>query len=244
MTRMYARAVGLWTHSSPGLPAWLAPYAHAAGTPPRAARLPPRAAARASLLTRMFAEVIGQVTGDDTDLPIVFGSGNGELQVTGVLLGMMNRDQRALSPARFQASVHNTAAGVLSIAQRNRAFSTCLAAGPATAAACFEEAASYLALHGGELVIALADEAAPEFMASVAPCQPLALALRLSTTPTPGSPALQLTAANVPPPGPFPLANPCAAALPLWAALLDRPRATPITLCLPAPWPCAIEVSA
>ena len=240
MTTIYARAVGAWIYARPELPAWLEPYAHPPGELPRAALLPPRAAARASLLTRLFAEVVGQVSGDAA-LPMVFGSGNGEIAVTSVLLSMMNRGDRALSPARFQSSVHNTAAGQLSIALRNRTPATCLAAGNATPAACFEEAAAQLALEGGEIVVALADEAAPEFIASQAPCSALALAVRLSAAPAAGALRLQLTAAGAASaPEPPPIANPCASALPLWAALVER-RA--IDVSLPAAWPLTIQVS-
>ncbi len=244
---MYVRALGLWTVTTPDLPAWLAPYAHAAGSSPAAALLGTRARGRASLLTRMFAEVVEQVTTGEaaaarSTLPMVFGSGNGELQTTSVLLQMMNSDDHALSPARFQASVHNTAAGQLSMALHNRGFATALAAGSATAAACLEEAAAYLAQHGGEVVVAMADEAAPQFFANVAPCHPLALALRLSASPGDAAFALrlQLTAADeATEADALPLVNPCASALAVWQALLEQRAAK---LSLTRDWACTALV--
>ena len=247
---MYVRALSLWTLTTPNLPPWLSPYAHPAGTLPNAALLPVRTRGRASLLSRMFAEVIEHVSSETSlvsrsGLSVVFGSGNGELQTSAVLLQMMNDDDHALSPARFQASVHNTAAGLLSIALRARGFATCIAAGDATAAACFEEAASYLTVHGGEIVVALADESTPRFLADVAPCEPLAMAFRLSATPSSEDCDIRMrmhltcdqaqageTRAAI-------LENPCANALPLCKALLERRSAR---LHLTAPWPCSVQV--
>jgi hypothetical protein len=74
------------------------------------------------------------------------------------LLEMLCRDDRQVSPASFQASVHNTAAGVLSIATKNQAFSTSLAAGPDTFAAALLEGVAFVALHGGEALVMSADE--------------------------------------------------------------------------------------
>jgi hypothetical protein len=59
--------------------------------------------------------------------------------------------------------VHNAAAGVLSIETRNRAFSTALAAGRYTAAMAFLEAIAWLGVHGGDVIVALADEASLAF---------------------------------------------------------------------------------
>ncbi len=248
MPPMYVRAIGLWTLAAPSLPEWLAPYAHAPGTLPGARLLSTRARGRSSMLTRMFAEVLEQVTSGDavgarSALPMVFGSGNGELQTTSVLLHMMNTDDGALSPARFQASVHNAAAGQLSMALHSRGFATCLAAGSATAAACLEEASVYLALHGGEIVVALADESAPDFMASLAPCQPLALALRLAASSGSDGAAMRLRLTEAAPSAfaetALAVVNPCAAALPLWQALLERRAAT---LRLTSLWACNAAV--
>jgi 3-oxoacyl-[acyl-carrier-protein] synthase-1 len=129
---------------------------------PPAAWLPARPRGRASPLTRLFAELMGQLmaleTGASLDIPTIFASAYGEMNTSVRLLEMLCRDDRQVSPASFQASVHNTAAGVLSIATKNQAFSTSLAAGPDTFAAALLEGVAFVALHGGQALVMSADE--------------------------------------------------------------------------------------
>jgi hypothetical protein len=155
---------------------------------PDAALLPPRMRSRASLLTRMLAEVVGNVAQaggvDPAALPLIVGSRYGEIATTARLLRMMNAEGGALSPLGFQASVHNTAAGQISIAGGGRGFSTCLAAGEATCAAVLLEAWGWLQLHGGSAIAALADEPLPEFFDAEGGFPALAGALLLSAEPS------------------------------------------------------------
>jgi 3-oxoacyl-(acyl-carrier-protein) synthase len=129
---------------------------------PPATLLPARARGRASSLTRLFAEVIASVqgfaNGDPAMLPIVYGSAAGEMETTLALLEHLV--EGTSSPVRFQASVHNTAGGLISIATHNQTFSTAIAAGTETVAMALIEALGWLKAHGGETIVAVADEAA------------------------------------------------------------------------------------
>ena len=75
---------------------------------------------------------------------------------------MMRTGDGVISPAMFKNSVHNTAAGVFSIAAKNKGFTTALAAGDHTLGASLFEAYGLLATGEKEVVIALADEQLPE----------------------------------------------------------------------------------
>lgn len=150
---LYVRGVGVWPDGSPK---------------PGAALLPARMRGRASPLTAMLAEVVEQATRgagvDPATLPSVFGSAYGEMHTTGALLAQLTAADAQLSPAKFQASVHNTAAAQLSIALRNPTFTTSIAAGYDTLAMSLLEAASWLARNPGQILVACADEAPHEVL--------------------------------------------------------------------------------
>lgn len=172
-----------WAPGTPTVAAWLEGRETTHAAEPPAALLGLRARGRASLLTRMFAEVIGQTGAngavDLSTVPIVFGSAYGEVGTTVRLLAELEGERVLLSPLKFQASVHNTAAGVLSIETQNRAFSTSIAAGRYTAAMALVEAFAWLGVHGGEMIVALADEASVAFPAPERPHPAVAMAFHL-----------------------------------------------------------------
>jgi hypothetical protein len=172
-----------WAPGTPNVGAWLEGRVASEVTDPPAALLGARASGRASVLTRMFAEVIGQIgkngSVDLSTVPIVFGSAYGEVGTMTRLLAELEGKRVLLSPLKFQASVHNTAAGVLSIETRNRAFSTCVAAGRYTAAMALLEAMAWLGVHGGEVIVALADEASVAFPSQERLHPAVAMALHL-----------------------------------------------------------------
>jgi hypothetical protein len=184
---------------------------------------------RASLLTALFADVALQATRAAGlaagDLPIVFGSAYGEMGTLLSLIHQLYHGDGALSPAKFQASVHNTAAGQLSIAQRNEHFSTSLAAGRDTVAMVLLEAFAWLDQHPGEVLVAWADEAASEVLQPGTAYGPLAAACVLSNRAGAGAlawlgplrdrhDAEQATLAQAP-------CNPCAPALTLVQAVMS-----------------------
>lgn len=190
--------------------------------------LPLRARGRASPLTLMFAHVIEQAVAqagaDIHSLPIIYGSAYGEMTTTLRLLEMLHAGDGRLSPARFQASVHNTAAGQISIAQGNRCFTTSLAAGHETVAMCLVEAWSWLASHGEQVLVVCADEQAPSVLEPSAGYEPLAVAFLLERTGRGRRSLARLSALGTRPGlgGPrAPSDNPCLPGLRLLAAMVD-----------------------
>lgn len=185
----YVLGVGVWTPEATDLRAWLSHGTQPAGTRPAAHLLPTRMRGRASLLTAMFAEVVEQAARaasvDPASLPSVFGSAYGEMGTTSSLLQQLAAAGARLSPAKFQASVHNTAAGQLSIALHNPRFSTSLAAGHDTLAMSLLEACGWLAAHPGQLLLACADEAASPVLQPELSYPPLAAAFVLGSAPVP-----------------------------------------------------------
>jgi 3-oxoacyl-[acyl-carrier-protein] synthase-1 len=161
--RAWLRAVAFWAPGYASLAALLERRHDDALQRPAAELLPVRARGRSSQLTRVAAELLGQLTAHEPDLlstlPTVHGSAFGEMVTTRALLDQIP-DPNGLSPAKFQASVHNTAGGQLSIATGNRAFSTALAAGDETVAMSLLEARAFVALHGGSIAVLVADEEA------------------------------------------------------------------------------------
>jgi 3-oxoacyl-(acyl-carrier-protein) synthase len=187
MREMHVCAASLWSPGYPDLAAWLERRAVQSSGPPSAELLPRRARGRASLLTSMLAEVVARAAADGhvnvAEVPLIVGSAYGEVVTTSQLLAMMSEGDGALSPARFQASVHNAGAGQISIASGNRGFSNCLAAGVATSAAVLVEAYAWLSSGGSQVIAAVADETLPPFFDAEPGYAPLAAALLLSSEP-------------------------------------------------------------
>jgi hypothetical protein len=125
--------------------------------------LPVRARGRASPLTRIFSELYGRLSDPlrATKTPMFFGSAYGEMSTTIALLDQMLTEP-TVSPVKFQASVHNTAAGLLSITTENRAPATAIAAGEDTVAMTLADACTWIDCHGGRALVLIADEPGPE----------------------------------------------------------------------------------
>jgi hypothetical protein len=192
---------------------------------PAAALLPARMRGRASPLTLMLAEVVAQAARragvDAARLPSVFGSAYGEMNTTGLLIAQLSAADGQLSPAKFQASVHNTAAAQLSIALHNPRFTTSIAAGHDTVAMCLVEAAAWLAQHPGELLVACADEAPCAALQPAAAFPQLAAAFVLSSEAAPGCARVELLAPEIydGAASPYPTDNPVSSAVALAQAL-------------------------
>lgn len=196
---------------------------------PSANMLGPRVRGRASLLTLMFAEVMEQAV-QPTRLPIsgfatIFGSAFGEMERLIQLLETMQSPSGDVSPLRFQTSVHNAAAGQISIVAQNPRFSTSLAAGHNTVAMSFVEAACWMQLHEAPLLLVMGDEASPAWIPGGDAYAPVAAAVALA--PSHSSPSgavpLRLLRADATSPRPDttpPSGNPCAKLAPLveWLA--------------------------
>lgn len=231
--------VGLWTPSAPSAAASTAAWLQGASAPaeaePLAAMLGPRLRRRTSLLTRMACEALAQATSaadsDPGRVVTVFGTAWGEMQTTGSLLVSMVEGDGTLSPAAFNNSVQNAAAGYASIATANRSPSTTVSAGPATVAMALLEGLLLARDHDRDVAVVVADEPLPPPFAAHETA-PLAVAFLLRRE-GPG-PRLSLTRRAVgaaPPPHlASPLArNPVAPALALLEAVAgDRPACVAI----------------
>lgn len=176
LARASVRGVGLW-RPAPG-----------AETPPP--RLPARLRRRASLLINMVAEVAAQATEPSgvslATVPLVVGSAFGELGTTVDILRDIE-GEGIVSPTDFQASVHNTAAAYLSIANVNRLSSTSLAAGDDTVATVLLEALTHLALRGGQVLAIVGDEALPAVLRGSVAGTAFAAAWLLEAAPAEGA---------------------------------------------------------
>lgn len=183
---VFVRGVGMWS----GAPS----------SKVEASLLPARMRGRASPLTSMFAAVVDEATReagvDPARLPSVFGSAYGEMHTTASLLSQLWAAGGVLSPAKFQASVHNTAAAQLSIALHNPSFTTSIAAGHDTVAMSLIEALAWLAPNPGQLLVACAEEAPNEVLQPGVSYPPLAAAFVLDNVAGQGSVRLALSSAH------------------------------------------------
>lgn len=119
---------------------------------------------RASPLCRLFAELFVRSSAlrASEQSAVVFGSAYGEMTIAQELLRLQSECPPNSSPLKFQASVHNSAAGQISIASGHSGFSTAIAAGNATTAMALVEAISILfSTAESEVLVLLADEQAP-----------------------------------------------------------------------------------
>jgi len=187
-----------------------------------------RARGRASPLTRIFAELFGRLV--DTKLasalPMFFGSAYGEMSTTITLLDQMLIEP-TVSPAKFQASVHNTAAGLLSITTVNRAPASAIAAGEDTVAMTLADACAWISCHGGRALAHVADEHGPERLQRGRPFPAFGTGFLLGDKPLPGAPPLgsvsrPTRAAVKMPKEPSELENPAYLGLPLVRFLSER----------------------
>ena len=232
MRPLSVAGVGLWTpgHDSPA--AWIERRRDPQALRPRCDILDSRIGRYTSLVTRMAVHALEQAAAQGRaplkEVAAIFGSAYGEIRTAFDQLDMIEREG-VPSPARFKNSVHNTAAGHVSIATGNMGFSTALAAGGATFAMCLLEAFAWLEARRGSVIVAVADEPLPDHLATVGRYEALGVAFCLSSDPPSGGGLAGLSdlrrrGPKCPPGGvPERLAgNPCAAALPLVEAVMRR----------------------
>ncbi len=128
-------------------------------------RYPSRLMRATSLLTQMCASVAARTVEaagiSGQDVPAVFASSLGEATIAIEQLEMMRTGDGRVSPARFKNSVHNTPAGVFSVAFGNHTMSTSLAAGPLSVAYAILEAQLILAEGASEVLVVVGDESMP-----------------------------------------------------------------------------------
>jgi hypothetical protein len=162
--RARVTGIGLWMPGFPDPASWLAGHPVAGTDLPNAAAQA-KLRRRSSLLVNMVIDVASQASQHAgvplSRLRVVVGSAYGELATLVAMLDERERDG-VLSPLRFQNSVHNAAAGQLSIVHGNKAPATSLAAGNDTVAMVLLEAMTLLALGGDEVIAIVADEPLPQ----------------------------------------------------------------------------------
>lgn len=139
-----------------------------------------------SILTRMSVDVAGQAllgSGlDPSEVGAVFCSSFGEIRIAMEQLDMLRSKDGLISPVAFKNSVHNTAAGVFSIAHKNHNPSAALAAGPCGVAYALLEAELLLDDGLPGVVVVIGDESKPPPLDQVKTVS-FAAAFALSRTP-------------------------------------------------------------
>lgn len=119
---------------------------------------------RAGVLDRMALEVAYRCLGDRRDVPAIFCSRHGEAARSLDLLTDLAKGA-PLSPTAFGLSVHNAAGGLFSIARRDRAASSALAAGASSVEHAAIEACGLLADGAREILLVVYDRPLPAIYA-------------------------------------------------------------------------------
>ncbi|UXI03417.1 beta-ketoacyl synthase chain length factor [Photobacterium sp. TY1-4] len=121
--------------------------------------IPPMMRRRTSQLSKLALQAALTLTQDQPVDYIVFASRHGELARTIALIESIQQGEEA-SPTNFAQTVHNTAAGLFTIAANRPVPVTAIAAGQDTLHNAFVDAAAYLAEHPDHRVL-LVDYDAP-----------------------------------------------------------------------------------
>jgi len=193
-----------------------------------ASLLPPLTRRRTSLATRMAVSAADRAcrdAGGGRDMPAVFVSAIGEMQVTDRLCQAIAGGAFPLSPTLFHNSVHNTAAGYWSIAVDTRQPMQAMAALADGFALGLTEAACQVAAGAQQVLLVCYDEAMPDHLLPDYTWQPCALALVLGA-PGDDRPRLAMpyrdTAADARAPA-FAVHNPAVQGLALLEQIQDGP---------------------
>ena len=190
MKRLEARIAGIGL-CAPGLPDWATGRALLAGEADWAESaelgrlapemLPANERRRTTVLIRLALQAAQQaLDGHQGEVPSVFASSGGDLEIVDRILQALQMPGRPVSPTHFHNSVHNAPAGYASIARRDPAPSTSLSAHDASLAVGLLDALARLAA-GDEAVLLVAyDHPPPPTLAPFRPLlAPFALALML-----------------------------------------------------------------
>ncbi|MBK8593499.1 MAG: beta-ketoacyl synthase chain length factor [Sandaracinaceae bacterium] len=256
MTAVHVLGRGFFTPSFPNLAAFRAGVPDAEAQRPAVDFVQSRNKRGCSILTLAAAEVAHQACLDAGLSPaqpaLVFGSCHGEMEIAVAQMEMFQEDKGLLSPARFKNSVHNTGAGMFSIAMDNRGYATAIAGGHDTVALSLLEAILLLQHDRYETaVVALADERLPAPLTHFSPHEALGVAVLLGRAPHPERGSLGTL--SIPQRSPEALfaadtrfsGNPIAPLLDVIDAL-DSGRAGRVPLSLPGgePWWCEVQSNA
>jgi len=114
---------------------------------------------RLSRLILQGLQVTFEASDPGSDVPLVFGTANGEIETIAALLPAVLAPDPAVSPTLFHNSVHNAAPGYWAILARRFAASTTVTAGPATFEAALLEAVWRLEDGAEQVQVTVGDEA-------------------------------------------------------------------------------------
>lgn len=151
-----------------------------------------------STLTQMCAAVarqaLQQSAEDSASIPAVFASAFGEINIAIEQMQMMVTGDGKISPARFKNSVHNTSAGVFSIAHANHVTSTSVAAGELSVPYALLEGQMALDDGAPAVLVVVGDERLPEPLSELARWESFAAAWVLGRqAPADGRPVVHLS---------------------------------------------------
>lgn len=174
-----------WTPSvtaNTGWSAWLGGQAGAdADAQPDVSYLPALLRRRLDRMGRMALHTAWPCAEGLEGFEFVFGSRHGSLGRTAELLVDLANDE-PMSPAAFSLAVHNSVAGLFSIALGNRCQATAMAAGLDTLGMSLLEGATLVAEGARHVIVTYAEDRVPELYESLVPTpstHPFAISLLL-----------------------------------------------------------------
>ena len=181
---MHVAGVGLWSPGIPDARAYLSGERDDSKKPP-VDIVASRMKRATSIMTRTAVEVVTRAARDAQweldSFATVFGSAHGEIQIAAEQMVMMQEGSGVVSPARFKNSVHNTAAGLFSIAAGNKGFTTAVAAGLHTFPMALLEAWCLLASEEQtRVVVTICEETLPMPIVGFSDHRAMGVALALS----------------------------------------------------------------
>lgn len=169
--RLYVNGIGML---GPGLSGWrdnqailagASPYRDTTRPDPTASILPPNERRRSSDIVRwavhVAQEAIEQAQVNPRDVATVFASSCGETDVLDRLCTALATPQRVISPTLFHHSVHNAAAGYWGIATGSQQSSTALSCYDSSFCAALLDAAAYVHVEGGPVLLVAYDLPSP-----------------------------------------------------------------------------------
>lgn len=185
--RVAIRGVALWSPGIGSFADYLARDGAAAGDGPEQPKcgiVGSRQRRGTSRIARMLCEVADQTAKDSgadaSNVPTLFASAWGEIDIMVGLLEQIYASDGPLSPMRFKHSVHNAASGLVSIAAKNRSFSSALAAGRQTVDEALHEAFGLLATEAEDVLLIFGEDRLPEPLHRFSPHEGLAVGFHLS----------------------------------------------------------------
>lgn len=118
---------------------------------------------------------------------VVFGSRHGSFKRTFAMLDALARED-TISPSVFSLAVHNSVAGLLSIARGDRGAATALAAGEDTLGMCLIEGAGMIAEGASNVLVVYAEDVVPppyDELVETPAVHPFGISLLLTAGPAP-----------------------------------------------------------